>query len=273
MVTTNPLTRNAGAGFGALHAVNESEDSTDLEGMSLESLVMAVLSERHTVSENMVMDQIKQMQEKNKELKKLGDLTAEVTARMKEFGNDPKSGTVINKYDERGNLNKPILPDEVKQKPWIMEAILKGDKFVGEGNWTQRREALMDSSKVPGDCNKPGEWYTNARKYVNEQTDWKPETRERVLKDLDLAETAASYGINTGTNGDPIGFAVNNNNYGSLEALQAKIKSQTDALTNDTQLDQIRLQSLMSKVQNLAQLLSTMVKKFDDTQASLVQKT
>lgn len=269
MVTTNPLARNGATGFGALHSVNESEDSSDLEGMSLETLVMAVLSERHTVSENMVMDQIKQMQEKNKELKKLGDLTAEVTARMKEFGSDPKSGTVIRHIDEKGNQAKAVKPADVPGPVW---EIMKKD-YPGPGNWKQRREDLMDSSKVPGDCNKPGEWYTNARKYVSEQTDWKPETRERVLKDLDLAEAAASYGINTGANGDPIGFAVNDNNYGSLEALQAKIKAQTDALTNDTQLDQIRLQSLMSKVQNLAQLLSTMVKKFDDTQGSLVRNT
>ena len=269
MVTTTFNPRSTALGNGALNAVGETGESDDFEGMSLETLVMAVLSDRHMATENMVMGQIKQMQEKNKELKKLGDLTAEVTARMKEFGNDPKSGTVINKIDEKGDRSKPIRPANMDDLSWRLFKPLA----PGAGNWTQRRNDLMDSSKVPGDCNKPGEWYTNARKYVNEQTDWKPETRERVLKDLDLAEVAASYGINTGTNGDPIGFAVNNNNYGSLEALQAKIKSQTDALTNDTQLDQIRLQSLMSKTQNLAQLLSTMVKKFDDTQSSLVQKT
>ena len=267
MVTTTFNPRSTALGNGALNAVGETGESDEFEGMSLETLVMAVLSDRHMATENMVMDQIKQMQEKNKELKKLGDLTAEVTARMKEFGNDPKSDTVINKIDEKGDQSKAVKPDNMDSFSW---AIIKKD-YPGPGNWTQRRKDLMDSSKVPGDCNKPGEWYTNARKYVNSQTDWKPETRERVLKDLDLAEAAASYGINTGKNGDPIGFAVNNNNYGSCEALQAKIKSQTDSLTNDTQLDQIRLQSLMSKTQNLSQLLSTMLKKFDDTQGSLIR--
>lgn len=208
-------------------------------GMSLETMVMAVLSERHMTMENMVMDQIKQMQEKNNQLKKMGEMTAMVTERLKQFGGSPKSDTQINKF--------------------------KDDK--SEAGWTARRDVL---AKVAGDPNKPGEYYTNAREAVK-NSNWPDDVKTRVANDLDLAEAAASYGVNTGTHGDPMAFVVGDQTYGSLEAMQAKLKSQTDSLTNDTQLDQIRLQSIMAKVQNLAQLLSTMVKKFDDTHGSLIR--
>jgi hypothetical protein len=166
-------------------------------------------------------------------------MTAMVTERMKQCGGSPKSDTQINKFKE--------------------------DKT--SAGWEARRDVL---AKVTGDPNKPGEYYTNARKAVND-SDWPSDVKTRVLADLDLAEAAATYGVNTGTHGDPMAFVVGDQTYGSLEAMQAKLKAQTDSLTNDTQLDQIRLQSIMAKVQNLAQLLSTLVKKFDDTHGSLIR--
>jgi hypothetical protein len=84
-----------------------------------------------------------------------------------------------------------------------------------------------------------------------------------------MAEAAQNYGLNNGNNADPLAFAVNDMNLGAVETLQTQIKTQTDALGNETQLDQIGLQSAMNKAQNTAQLLSTLVKKFDDTHASI----
>ena len=237
---STPIDSSRASGVGGINP---------FQGMSLETMVMVVLSERHQTMENMVMDQIKAMQEKNLKLKQLGELSATITARMKDFPADAKSDTKINKYKEKGET-------------------VNGKNV---GTWLGRRADFMQGVKVKGDPNKPGEYYDNAREYVKNRSDWSAETKARVLEDLELGEAAAAMGVNVGTNGEPIAFVVNDVKYGALEALQAKVKSQTDALTNDTQLEQIRLQSLMSKVQNLAQMLSNMVKKFDDTHGALIR--
>ena len=93
------------------------------------------------------------------------------------------------------------------------------------------------------------------------------------MEDIELAEYAAKYGVNTGADGDPFAFASGAMNLGSLEALQAQIKASTDSLGNESQMDQIALQSAMNKMQNTSQLLSTVIKKFDDLKGTIIRNT
>lgn len=206
-------------------------NGVDKAGMDLETMITLVLSEKQQIFETQVQGLVKNMQAKNDRLKALGEIAARITARQKEFSKDAKSSTMIN-------------------------------KFEGTPAWEQRRTELLPSGSK-------SDWAA-ARKHVNDST-WDAKTKARALEDIELAEYAAQYGVNTGAGGDPLAFAVGGMNLGSLEALQAQIKASTDSLGNESQMDQIALQSAMNKMQNTSQLLSTVIKKFDDLKGSIVR--
>ena len=206
-------------------------NGVDKAGMDLETMITLVLSEKQQIFEAQVQGLVKNMQSKNDRLKALGEIAARITARQKEFPKDAKSNTMIN-------------------------------KFEGTPDWETRRTALLvDAGK--------GDWAA-ARKTVENST-WDAASKARALEDIELAEYAAQYGVNTGDGGNPLAFAVGGMNQGSLEALQAQIKASTDSLGNESQMDQIALQSAMNKMQNTSQLLSTVIKKFDDLKGSIVR--
>ena len=227
------------------------------DGMSLEFLVQLTLTERHGILETDVRNKMSNMREKNAKLKDIGEAMANITARKKEFDkSSPSSKDIINKRLENE------LPENVGIKDF--------DKVKREfSSWEDRRDLLMDSKKWGTGIEK----YDKIAEWINSPAcTWSAALKEATLIDVKLARLAEENGVNTGKNGDPLGFLVNNNTYGSFEALEAKLNAQKDALTNDTQLDQIELQSLMGKLQNLTSLLSTMVKKFDDSHADIIRR-
>jgi hypothetical protein len=211
--------------MSTINSVNGPQGLTSIEGMSLETAVMLVLSEKNQIFESQVMDRVKEMRDKNAELKRLGELASLVTARSKEF----KSGAKTSDHNDGPHSST------------INDAIWK------ENN--------------PFDA-------TKARAWVDRQS-YSAETKARMKEDILIAEAAQSYGTNSGAHNGATDFMTSRMTLGAVETLQAQIKAQTDALGNETQLDQIGLQSAMNKAQNTAQLLSTLVKKFDDTHASI----
>ncbi len=208
--------------------------------MSLETLVTLVLTERQEFFDTEVRSKVSNMREKNAQLKSLGEAMASITERKKLFGkSSPSSSDIINK---------------------------RGDKE----EWEARRTKLTDTKNGWGTG---AEWYKNASAWVaDKDCTWSADTKQKVLEDIELGRLAQENGVNTGKNGDPLGFAVNNHTYGALEALEAKLNAQKDTLTNDTQLDQIELQSMMGKLTNITSLLSTMIKKFDDSHADIIRR-
>lgn len=215
--------------MSTINSVSGTTGVSSLEGMSLETAVMLVLSEKNQIFESQVMDRIKEMREKNAELKRLGELTALLTSRQKEF----KSGA---KTTDHAN---GTFSAEINDAIW--------------------------ASCNPFDAAKAREVVTNGPfSTLISDTD-----KARMLENIQLAETAQSYGCLTGAHNSPTDFMTGRMTLGAVENLQAQLKAQTDALGNETQLDQIGLQSAMNKAQNTAQLLSTLVKKFDDLHASI----
>ncbi len=221
------------------------------DGMSLEFLVQLTLTERHGILETDVRNKMSNMREKNAKLKDIGEAMANITARKKEFKkSSPSSTDIINSRTEKTGT------------------YTADGKNLAETDWNGRRDILTDSKWGTGvdKYDKIAEWINSP------DCDWSDSIKEATLIDVQLARLAEENGVDTGSNGDPEAFLVNNNTYGSFEALEAKLNAQKDALTNDTQLDQIELQSLMGKLQNLTSLLSTMVKKFDDSHADIIRR-
>ncbi len=212
--------------MSTINSVSGTTGVSSLEGMSLETAVMLVLSEKNQIFESQVMDRIKEMREKNAELKRLGELTSLLTSRQKEF----KSGAKTTDHADGTHASA------------VNDAIWKNCN--------------------PFDADKAREW-------VNNNSTLSATDKARLLEDIQLAETAQSYGCLTGAHNSPTDFMTGRMTLGAVENLQAQLKAQTDALGNETQLDQIGLQSSMNKAQNTAQLLSTLVKKFDDLHASI----
>jgi hypothetical protein len=228
------------------------------DGMSLEFLVQLTLTERHGILETDVRNKMSNMREKNAKLKEIGEAMANITARKKEFSKSSPSST---------DIIKKRLENELPQNIKAFEDMDKAKKEFS--SWDDRRDLLLDSKKWGTGIEK----YDKIAEWINSPAcTWSAALKEATLIDVKLARLAEENGVNTGKNGDPAGFLANNNNYGSFEALEAKLNAQKDALTNDTQLDQIELQSLMGKLQNLTSLLSTMVKKFDDSHADIIRR-
>ena len=212
--------------MSTINSVSGSKGVSGLEGMSLETAVMLVLSEKNQIFESQVMDRIKEMRDKNAELKRLGELTSMLTSRQKEFASGAKTTDHAS-----GTLSSTV-----------------NDAIWKECN--------------PFDA-------ARARAWVNNNSTLSATDKARILENIQLAEAAQSYGVLSGAHNSPTDFMTGRMTLGAVENLQAQLKAQTDALGNETQLDQIGLQSSMNKAQNTAQLLSTLVKKFDDLHASI----
>ena len=219
--------------MSTINSVSGATGVSSLEGMSLETAVMLVLSEKNQIFESQVMDRVKEMREKNAELKRLGELTALLTSRQKEF----KSGAKTT--DHADGTHSATLNDVI---------------------WAKCN---------PFDAEKAREWVNSGKPPLDDPSFFPADQKARLLEDIQLAEAAQSYGCLTGAHNSPTDFMTGRMTLGAVENLQAQLKAQTDALGNETQLDQIGLQSAMNKAQNTAQLLSTLVKKFDDLHASI----
>jgi uncharacterized protein YoxC len=205
----------------------------ELDGLTVESASVAVLSDRHAIFTNDVKNRLKEMQEINNRLKAIGQDIATMTAMGKKV--DGTKGTDHMSHAADG------------------------------AQYASRRQALLD---VPGTAGTP-EWNKAAKAKVASWNMSSADT-QRWNSQIDMAGKMHSAGFNNGANQDPMGAAVGDLTKDGIDAWTAQLNQQKDALANDSQLKQIELQQAMGKLKTVEEMLSGLVRNFNEKHGAIV---
>ena len=223
------------SGVSNLSGVNALQD---IKGVSLETLLFTVLAERQNLCDKEVRRTVEGMQSKNQLLSKISHAQANVTASKKQFPPDAKGTNLLDGYKQAKDLSKD-------------------------------KKAELD--KVPADAQTdPALRLTQQEAVANKWADG-PE-KAGTLERIALAREALGAGFSTNTSYQNITSLVNGDiSKDGLDVLEVKLKSQSDAIANETTLDQITMQSWLGKLTNVQNMISTLTKKFDDLDAGIIR--
>ena len=223
------------SGVSNLSGVNALQD---IKGVSLETLLFTVLAERQNLCDKEVRRTVEGMQSKNQLLSKISQAQANVTASKKQFPPDAKGTNLLDGYKQAKDLSKD-------------------------------KKAELD--KVPADAQTdPALRLTQQEAVANKWADG-PE-KAGTLERIALAREALGAGFSTNTSYQNITSLVNGDiSKDGLDVLEVKLKSQSDAIANETTLDQITMQSWLGKLTNVQNMISTLTKKFDDLAAGIIR--
>ena len=248
-MATSGITSNNAAPVGQVQDI-------DTSSMDIESLIIAVVQKRVEHCENQVRMKVEDMQMRNNKLKAMGELQAEITKQMKGFNNDAKSAS---ERDDSGSTYRKQVDGafygqsavsgtdaSVKNRDTVNQKLDSLDKKDDVHAGLDERLKAIEAAKIPDDA-------------------------KQIYRDnIAAARTAYDAGL---IRDDAYAMAKGEVSYGALETLKQQVSAKVDALGNDAQLDQIALQSWTTKMTNTQQLLSTLIKKFDDTHSAIIRNT
>lgn len=224
--------------MSAVNGANGVTPMMDVSGMDIESMMMAVQSNRANLLEAQLMGEMKNVQAKNVEMARLnGQLSTLTSASQKSYGtSDPKADTglsaeqkadlatiqVANPRPEMTAAEKKVVADK-----WLVDNPAKDERgILGIGNrvYNERRQAAATAA---------GETANDAIKKSN-----------GAFSDI--------------------------KNKGDLDSAVTKLKSQVDSMGSTQQMDMLRLQSLSNKRNEAFDLMTNFMKKFADKRESIV---
>jgi hypothetical protein len=235
----------------------------DISQMDIESAICYVVQQRVTECEKQVQSKVADMQARNQKLKALGEAQTNITAMMKDFPADAKSTT--NRHDGDGSYDDKLKAAAEAQSP------VTGDpksKMQTPQDLQNKIHEIANNKDLSGQ-----EKIDQANAAIRE-ANVKESVKEEWLKNIDMAQVGLDNGMsNYDPNKDVAAMMKGEISYGSLETLKQQISAQVDSLGNDAQMDQIALQSWTTKYTNANQLLSTLMKKFDDAHAGIIRNT
>lgn len=210
--------------------------------ISIEIMVLTVLAARERECDNQVRRMLGGMQLKNKQLAANAQAQANITALKSQFPSGAKGDA---KLDGNTDAFKNGLTDAQKLElsGAAANANTEPDKRIAQNEEIVRK------------------WPDSPQKTA---------TLERCA----LARMALNVGFSTNTGHQDINSLIKGDiSFDGLETLDVKLKAESDAIGQETAIDQIGLQSWIGKLNNIITLLSTMVKKFEEMVAGIINKT
>lgn len=203
----------------------------NLQGMDLETMLMAVQSQRADLLETQLKDQISSVQAKNDQISKLNQLLGTLNKAAALFGSDAKADTRIDKNDAFSDGGSYKIEREVNS------ALLTSgmSDFDPKTGTPQSATTSADLSKNHDD----GGGLTNT---------------------VDTNGTAIR--LKGGLRGDVT--------KGQLDGFVQQVKSQIDSMSNSQQMDMLRLQSLSNKRNEAFDVMTNFVKKMQENRSSII---
>jgi hypothetical protein len=211
----------------------------DVSSMDIESMMMAVQSNRANLLEAQLMSEMKNVQAKNVEMARLnGQLSTLTSASQKSYGtSDPKADTGLS-AEQKADLAKIQVANP---RPEMTAA----EKKVVADKWLVDNPAKPAVRILNQDLNAA---YNNSRQ---------------------ASATAAGEAANDAIKKSNGAFS-DIKNKGELDSAVTKLKSQVDSMGSTQQMDMLRLQSLSNKRNEAFDLMTNFMKKFADKRESIV---
>ena len=225
--------------------------AVDLQGVDLETALMAVQCQRANLLEVQLKEQMQEVQQRNAQIVKLNEALSgarELSARFSDSSSS--SDKISSKIDgERHEYHKKQeWKDEFQQ---IYNGFSDKDKAIynakpfsvktlrPDPDWNPRRLAELDKLLIaPDNCTDTG----------------------RMLEKMTSAAAAAHITLDV-------------KNKGELTTAIENLKSMIDSQSNTQQMDMLRLQSLSNKRNEAFEVMTNFFKKMQDSRSSIVGNT
>jgi hypothetical protein len=233
-----------------------------IEGLDLESAIMAVQTNRVNLIDQQLKDQMNVVQERNQ---RINDLNANMAEMNKILGAVTTGATPAN-----DDVNKeafaaaaPQVPDDAAQAAGIALATQQS----GWGLTTQKHATdlrdLATKAGVPLPAGFPAAGTENSTYLSQAQSKIVSDFAKEISSKFSSGEIALTK--------PQSGFeAVDKRS--KAEAAIKSLQGQIDALGNTQQMDMLRLQSLSNKRNEAFDIMSNFMKKMADNRSSIIQK-
>ncbi|HVJ69150.1 MAG TPA: EscF/YscF/HrpA family type III secretion system needle major subunit [Caulifigura sp.] len=273
---------SAPAGVGSPNAPVNAQavgGELNIDTMNLEDLMFLVMSKRSEQLDDSVRGYAKQIEGRNGLMKDTNNMLAQarnMSANLKSGDKETMPAEMVKFFKDNGiELPEQVTTNDVS-KGTLDEQIAAGEEIV---NWLENDKPYTDNACIKGDLSP--EMINKARSMGIEPSgdnpgqDWKSsdfdafksevKTKLDALKTQKAAQPAA---------GDSVpADAVTSETYTKEEwdSIINSIQGFQEGLNNDSQLDMIKFQSLMSKYTTSVEMLSNVMKKLSDNASAIVR--
>jgi prefoldin subunit 5 len=221
--------------MSAIHSVSGISPA-NIQGMDLETALMAVQQQRTNLLETELKQQIESVQQKNDQISKLNQLMGSLNAAAAKA---PAGAKATDKVDLGGSASE--ISDAYKAAGMTVPPELQNasEPFL---------VTLVDGTKIPVDAagKKEAEDYKD-RNWAFRSTDYSGKKGIVSIKDNPVSVTK-----------------------GDLDAAIQTVKSQIDSLSNTQQMDMLRLQSLSNKRNEAFDVMTNFIKKMQENRSSII---
>ena len=212
------------SGIGGVQGIN-------VQGMDLETAMMAVQSNRANLLETQLKDQISSVQAKNDQISKMNQLLGSLNKAAALFGSDAKADTRID----------------------------SNSAFSDGGAYKIEREVnsgLLAAGMTNFDAAKGTPLSANSSADLTKNTSGGGGLTNTVDKNGNAVR------LQGGLRGDVT--------KGQLDGFIQQVKSQIDSMSNSQQMDMLRLQSLSNKRNEAFDVMTNFIKKMQDSRSSII---
>jgi hypothetical protein len=219
----------------------------DLSSMDIETALMAVQTQRATLLEDQLKDQMKAVQARNKVIETMNTLLAAVRD-QRPTGESTAEGDTRN-YGQVQIPYEDYLPN---QQAYVAE--LKADKESLEAELATLTDDEARAAKIIE---------------VNDATELFEDASSN-LEDALAAGPGTGIGINLSSALTLYGFKSGEMDQGEFDGLINNITSRIDSLNSSQQMDMLRLQSVTNKRNEAFDIMTNFIKKMQDSRSSIV---
>jgi hypothetical protein len=268
------MSATQGIGSGAASGLT-GISSGDIQTMSLEDLMFFVMSERSKILDESVRGYADQIQKRNDLMKLTNTFLAEArdqAATMTEDGDPaPMSAELAQFLSEQGIST----PGTTASASSSMTAAEKAAIAQEIKTWIENEKPYTDDACIDADL--PADLINKARSIGIEPTDdgdgagqnWESSDWDSFKSDVEVALDGFNDEVANGGTG--AATAAGSYTKAEWESVISNIQGFQEGLNNDSQLDMIKFQSLMSKYTTSVEMLSNVMKKLADSTAANVR--
>jgi hypothetical protein len=257
-------------------------DSFDINSMSLEDLMFFVMSERSEALDNAVRGYADQIQRRNDLMKQ----TNQVLSEVRFLSANLESGETATMTPEMAQFfaaNGITLPNQTDAASSSLTVDQKAERAQAIIDWLNNDKPYTDDACVDADLSP--EMINYARSIGIEPKDdgdgagqnwessdfasFKSEVEQKLLTLQEQQATQASGGTaDTSPSANATGGTYTKEEWDSIIS---SVQGFQEGLNNESQLDMIKFQSLMSKYTTSIEMLSNVMKKLSDNASAIVR--
>jgi hypothetical protein len=243
-----------------------------LEGLDLESMIMAVQTNRVNVMDEQIKSKMEVVQARNAKINELNTNMSDMNAAVAKLGtaaDSPLDGANKTAF----LAGAPRMPEDPVALKTSQDAIHSAASKVATAQQkvddlnNQQKLYEAEVAKNPAIGSFPG-----FAGEISKPMAWEVTLASIGLNAAKAVQTAAMADLANHVGGEIDPKAVACTTRGQAEAYVKSIQTQIDSLGNTQQMDMLNLQSTSNKRNEAFEIMTNFMKKFNDSRAGIIQK-